>query len=86
MRELAEETGLEGVCGPMIGLVERFTEGEHFVVVDHAVTLLDPTETPVAGDDASEAAWVPLVDLADWHLIDGLLEFLHDHDIVRTIT
>src|SRR4051794_34091092 len=29
VRELAEETGLEGVCGELIGWVERLGEGHH---------------------------------------------------------
>ncbi|MGK2929546.1 MAG: NUDIX hydrolase [Acidimicrobiales bacterium] len=86
VRELFEETGLEGVCGPFVGLVERFLEGAHHVILDHEVTLLDPTVAPVAGDDAADVAWVPLSDVADWLLVDGLAEFLHDHGIIATIT
>lgn len=86
VRELREETGLEGVCGPLVGLVERFQEGAHHVILDHEVTLLDPTMEPVAGDDAAEVAWVPLADVAEWRLVDGLAEFLHDHGIIDTIT
>lgn len=85
-RELREETGLEGVCGPLVGVVERFAEDHHFVILDHRVTLLDPTAAPVAGDDAAEVAWVPLHDVATWRLVDGLAEFLHDHGIIETIT
>jgi 8-oxo-dGTP diphosphatase len=85
VRELAEETGLEGVCGPLVGVVERFVEGHHYVILDHAVTLLEPDAEPTAGDDAAEVAWVPLGDVAEWPLVDGLAEFLHDHGIVSTI-
>lgn len=86
VRELHEETGLEGVCGPLVGVVERFEDGAHHVILDHDVTLLDPTVDPVAGDDAAEVAWVPLADVAEWRLVDGLAEFLHDHGIIDTIT
>lgn len=86
VRELREETGLEGVCGSLIGLVERFIEGEHHVILDHEVTLLEPSVTPTAGDDAAEVAWVPLHEVADWNLVEGLAEFLHDHGILATIT
>ncbi|MEY2423941.1 MAG: 8-oxo-dGTP diphosphatase [Acidimicrobiaceae bacterium] len=85
VRELAEETGLEGVCGELIGWVERVGESHHFVILDFAVTLLDPDAEPVAGDDAEEAAWVPLHDVAEHQLVDGLAEFLHDHEIIETI-
>ena len=40
---------------------------------------------PVAGDDAAEAAWVPLDDVAERDLVDGLAEFLHEHGIIELI-
>ncbi len=86
VRELREETGLEGVCGPLLGVVERFDDGEHHVILDHQVTVLEPDHPPVAGDDAAEVAWVELHEVADWNLVDGLAEFLHDHGILDTIT
>lgn len=86
VRELAEETGLEGVCEDLIGVVERFHGDDHFVILDYRVTLLDPTATPVAGDDAMEVAWVPLADVAERALVEGLAEFLHDHGFIPTIT
>jgi len=48
--------------------------------------VLDETATPVPGDDAAEAAWVSLDDVASWpFVVEGLVEFLHDHGIIRTI-
>ncbi|HUW01735.1 MAG TPA: NUDIX domain-containing protein [Acidimicrobiales bacterium] len=83
VREVAEETGLAGVCGPLVGWVERFSDDYHYVILDFEVTLLDDEE-PVAGDDAVEVAWVPLREVAEWRLVEGLAEFLHDHDIIST--
>ena len=83
-RELWEETGVEGVCGELVGWVERFDEDEHFVILDFRVAVLEAT-APVAGDDAAEARWVPLVHVADLNLVDGLAEFLHEHGILATI-
>jgi hypothetical protein len=60
-------------------------ESHHFVILDFAVTLLDPEAAPIAGDDAREVAWVPLHDVADHALVEGLAEFLHDHQIIETI-
>jgi 8-oxo-dGTP diphosphatase len=85
VREVREETGLEAVCGPLVGWVERFDEGNHFVILDFEVTVLDD-QTPVAGDDAAEVAWVPLDDVIDLALVDGLAEFLHEHGILTVIT
>jgi len=85
LRELAEETGLEGMCDELIGWVERIGDDHHFVIFDFRVSVLDPTE-PVAGSDATEAAWVPLADVADLRLVDGLAEFLHEHGILDVIT
>ncbi|MST32659.1 NUDIX domain-containing protein [Acidimicrobiaceae bacterium USS-CC1] len=85
VRELREETGLEGVCGELLGWVERIEDPHHFVILDFVVTVLDPSG-PVAGDDAAEVAWVPLADVADLRLVDGLAEFLHDHGILATLT
>jgi 8-oxo-dGTP diphosphatase len=85
IRELAEETGLEGVCDRMIGWVERFGEGYHYVILDFWVTILS-SKPPVAGDDAAEAAWIPLEQVVELRLVDGLAEFLHEHDVLDVFT
>ena len=41
---------------------------------------------PVAGDDAAEATWVPLQNLGDVRVVDGLVEFLADHGIIDVLT
>lgn len=85
VRELAEETGLAGVCDQLIGWVERIDGEHHHVIFDFAVTVMDGGE-PVAGDDAAEAAWVPLYDVAELRLVAGLAEFLHEHGILATFS
>ncbi|HEX7095279.1 MAG TPA: NUDIX hydrolase, partial [Acidimicrobiales bacterium] len=84
VRELREETGLEGVCGELVGWVERVGAGYHYVILDFAVTVLG-ADDPRPGSDARDACWVPLEDVAGWNLVDGLAEFLHEHGILRTI-
>ncbi len=86
LRELAEETGLEGMCDELIGWVERIGDDHHFVIFDFLVTVLDDPEMALrAGADAAEAAWVPIDEVAHLRLVDGLAEFLHDHGIVPVI-
>ena len=78
VRETYEETGLEVVVDRFLGWVERIDEPYHYVILDFAVTMLDPRQTPVAGDDAAEVAWVPFADVSDLPLVGGLYEFLRD--------
>ena len=78
VRETAEETGLEVVVDRFLGWVERLDETYHYVILDFAVTALDPARPLVAGDDAAEAAWVPVPELSELRLVSGLHEFLHD--------
>ena len=84
VRELAEETGLEGVCDRLVGWVERIGDGYHFVILDFLVEVLEGGE-PVAGDDAVEARWVPLPEVTDYALVEGLAEFLADNGIIPVI-
>ena len=78
VRETFEETGLEVVVDRFLGWVERIDAEHHYVILDFAVTPLEPAPLPVAGDDAAEAAWVPMSDVPDLRLVGGLHEFLHD--------
>ena len=85
VREAFEETGLEVVVDRFVGYVERFGDDPapyHFVIMDFAVTVLDPEQSPVAGDDAAEAIWVPFEDVGDLRLVTGLYEFISDHGIL----
>jgi len=84
VRELREETALEGVCGPLVGWVERTDVDHHFVILDFRVTVLGGGPA-VAGSDAAEVAWVPVEDLGDWNLVDGLEGFLVDHGLVEPV-
>ena len=84
-RELREETGLDGVCGPMLGWAERIEPSGHYVILDFEVTLVGDDQ-PVAGDDAAEAVWVELHEVADLELAEGVAELLHDNGIIATFT
>lgn len=81
-RELAEETGLRGRCGELVGWVERIGPAHHFVILDFRVELLDPPGAAVAGDDAAEVAWVPLGEVRSWALVEGLAAFLGERGVL----
>jgi len=87
LRELEEETGLTGLCGPLLGWIELLGDDQtddHYVVLDFIVTIVDDGD-PRAGDDASEVAWVPIWQVPELDLTDGLAEFLADHEIIELL-
>ncbi len=57
----------------------------HAVILDFSVEVLEARD-PVAGSDAADARWVPLSAVGDFQLAPGLAEFLHEHDVISTIT
>jgi 8-oxo-dGTP diphosphatase len=82
VRELREETGLEGVCEGFVGWVERLGTDYHYVIMDFSVGLVGGELRP--GDDATAVQWVGVDDVAAWPpVVDGLVDFLADHQIVR---
>ena len=81
VRELWEETGIRGACEGLVGWIERSGPHHHFVILDFSVRVLDPAE-PVAGDDASEAAWVSFGEVTGLDLVEGLGRFLEDHGVI----
>lgn len=85
-REVFEETGLEVVVERFVGWVERISDEYHFVIHDFLVTVLDERPRPTAGDDAAEALWVPLDEVTDYALVDGLAEFLAEHGFLDLIS
>jgi 8-oxo-dGTP diphosphatase len=81
VRELREETGLDGRCEHFVGWVERRGADHHYVILDFAVTVVGG-ELRV-GDDADAVQWVAVDDVASWpEVVEGLVEFLAEHQIV----
>jgi 8-oxo-dGTP diphosphatase len=83
-REVREETGIEIDVEGLAGIAERIVADDdgtteyHFVIHDYWARPHGAREPLVAGDDASEARWVPVAGLSDMALTAGLYEFLHD--------
>lgn len=83
-REVAEETGLtvrvadaesDAPMRGIAGVVERISEGFHYVIID-LWAQVDPEVTPRPGDDAADAALVPVSELPTLPLAPGLAGFL----------
>jgi 8-oxo-dGTP diphosphatase len=73
-REVREETGIEIEVGELLGVLER--RGDvHFVILDFLAQPLDDT-TPRASDDAADARWVPLQEVANLDCTPRFVETL----------
>jgi len=86
VREVHEETGLDVAVGDYIGHVEIFGDEWHYVVHDFHAIAFDAEVLLVAGDDAAEAAWIALHQVAELNLSEGLAEFLADNRIIDLLT
>jgi 8-oxo-dGTP diphosphatase len=84
VRELKEETGMDGLCGGLIGWIELIEPTHHVVVLDFRVDLL-LDDQPQADSDAVEATWVPRAEVAGRNLAPGLARFLAEHGIIDTL-
>lgn len=82
VREVAEETGVEAVCEGLAGWVEHTGPHHHFVILDFWVRALAGAE-PRPGGDAAEAAWVPLGEVRELALVDGLDKFLTERGVLE---
>ncbi|MGZ8135770.1 MAG: NUDIX hydrolase [Methylococcaceae bacterium] len=77
VREVREETGLDVVVKHIIAVVERRTEGFHYVIIDYLAQLADAEKSmPMAQSDVAQAKWVNLEQLADYDLVVGLVEII----------
>lgn len=82
-REIREETGVEAEVGPLVGVFERRLRDEkgrfeyHYVLLDY-LCHADPAAQPRAGDDAAQAAWVPLEDIDAYHLTPDTAQVIRD--------
>jgi ADP-ribose pyrophosphatase YjhB (NUDIX family) len=82
-REVREETTIVVTVGVLVGEVELAGETAHgqpdprvvYSVADYRCRPIG-AQTPVAGDDASDARWVTMAELRGLPLVPGLLDAL----------
>lgn len=78
VREVREETAIEGREPQFVGIVERSSEsGSTYVIADYAMT---GSGIPIAGDDADDAQWCHAGDMASLSTSPGLVEALREWD------
>ncbi len=77
LRELREETGVEAEITGLLDVVDGiFPEaGRHYVLIDYAARWL--SGEPAAGDDATEARFVPL------DAVEGLVAWEETRRVIR---
>jgi len=84
LREVREETGLVVTVGRLLGSVVIDAEdgaGTLYDVDDYRCTPSASSE-PVAGDDATDVAWVDRAELEALALVDGLHDALAGWDVL----
>jgi 8-oxo-dGTP diphosphatase len=67
-REVFEETGIAIDLRGFVDVVELIHTYDHYIVHDYWAVAHNSMQEPVAGDDALQARWVHLRDLANYGL------------------
>ena len=70
VREVAEETGLRIEVGALVEVVELLGDGYHFIVLDYVARWIGGELA--AGDDASDARFVHLDELASYGVTEAV--------------
>lgn len=73
-REVKEETSLDVVPGPLVGILEVVGD-PHYVILDFAAQVASDDE-PMAGSDVSDVRWVPLHEVRELSCTPRFVETL----------
>ncbi len=84
VREVREETGLEVIPGPLAGAVERPAPGGRVLEIrDYEATVAGGVLA--AGDDADDARWFSVPELAVLPLTTGLIKALYEWGVLGVV-
>jgi len=75
-REVQEETGLVVQVGALACVVERMSEGYHYVILDYLARPIGGQLALRPGSDVRDARWVTSDDLPSLDLTEGLVPLL----------
>jgi len=81
VREVREETGLDVEVGALVDVLDRIRPAPdgrtlyHYVLIDFVCRRT--AGTLCCGSDATEAAWVSVADLPDYHLAAATFAMIH---------
>lgn len=84
VREVREETGLEVIPGPLTGAVDRPAPGGRVLAIrDYAASVTGGTLA--AGDDADDARWFSVGEMAGVPLTTGLKKTLYEWGVLGVV-
>ena len=83
VRELLEETALRGDVVREVGTVRRAAPSGGTYVIRDFLLATDPGASPIAGDDAADAAWFSPEELPVLETSPGLVDAFVEWGLVR---
>ncbi len=89
VRAVEGATGLPALSGEFLGWFESFPDGtasdeNHHVVMCFEAVVLDPVH-PIPGPGVAEARWMPVWEVSELPLADGLADLLSEHGVIDTL-